>query len=58
MALWGTKDTVYSTGNITTIAITNGDGVITGDGTTWDEALHVGKVINEFISCVYSIRFR
>ena len=45
MALWGTKDTVYSTGNITTIAITNGDGVITGDGTTWDEALHVGKVI-------------
>ena len=45
MALWGTKDTVYSTGNITTIAITDGDGIITGNGTTWDETLHAGKVI-------------
>ena len=41
MALWGTKDTVYSTGNITTIAITNGDGVITGDGTTWNSGNNV-----------------
>ena len=36
MSLWGNKDTVYSTGNVTTIAITNGDGVITGNGTTWN----------------------
>ena len=35
MSLWGNKDTVYSTGNITTIAITNGDGVITGSGTLY-----------------------
>ena len=38
MSLWGNKDTVYSTGNVTTIAITNGDGVITGNGTTWNES--------------------
>ena len=37
MSLWGNKDTVYSTGNITTIAITNGDGVITASGSTWNE---------------------
>jgi len=37
MSLWGNKDTVYSTGNITTIAITNGDGVITASGSTWSE---------------------
>ena len=37
MSLWGNKDTVYSTGNVTTIAITNGDGVITGSGSTWNE---------------------
>ncbi len=37
MALWGTKDTVYSTGNVTTIAInSDGDAVITGNGTTWN----------------------
>ena len=38
MSLWGNKDTVYSTGNVTTIAITNGDGVITASGSTWNEA--------------------
>ena len=32
MSLWGNKDTVYSTGNVTTI--TSG-GVITGSGTTF-----------------------
>ena len=32
MSLWGNKDTVYSTGNVTTI--TTG-GVITGSGTTF-----------------------
>ena len=38
MSLWGNKDTVYSTGNVTTIAITNGDGLtVTGSGTTWNE---------------------
>jgi|TARA_B100000035_G_scaffold166239_1_gene141848 hypothetical protein len=37
MSLWGNKDTVYSTGNVTTIAITNGDGVITASGSTWNE---------------------
>ena len=31
MSLWGNKDTVYSTGNVTTI--TTG-GVITGSGST------------------------
>jgi len=36
MSLWGNKDTVYSTGNVTTIAITNGDGVITASGSTWN----------------------
>ena len=38
MSLWGNKDTVYSTGNVTTIAITNGNGVITASGSTWNEA--------------------
>ena len=37
MSLWGNKDTVYSTGNVTTIAITDGDGVITASGSTWNE---------------------
>ena len=47
MSLWGNKDTVYSTGNITTIAITNGDGVITGSGTTFTDSTLVsaGQVI-------------
>jgi len=35
MSLWSNKDTVYATGNIITIAIINGDGVITGNGTDW-----------------------
>jgi len=38
MSLWGNKDTVYSAGNVTTIAITNGDGVITASGSTWNES--------------------
>ena len=47
MALWGNKDTVYSTGNITTIAITNGNGVITGSGTTFTDSglVEAGQVI-------------
>ena len=47
MSLWGNKDTVYSTGNVTTIAITNGDGVITGSGTTFTDSTLVsaGQVI-------------
>ena len=35
MSLWGNKDTVYSTGQITTI--TSG-GVITGSGTTFSSS--------------------
>ena len=47
MSLWGNKDTVYSTGNVTTIAITNGDGVITGSGTTFTDSglVSAGQVI-------------
>ena len=47
MSLWGNKDTVYSTGNVTTIAITNGDGVITGSGTTFSSSglVSAGQVI-------------
>ena len=47
MALWGNKDTVYSTGNITTITITNGNGVITGSGTTFTDSglVEAGQVI-------------
>jgi len=33
MALWGNKDTVYSTGTITSVSA---DGVVTGNGTTWN----------------------
>lgn len=36
MALWGNKDTVYSTGNVTTIVTTGDNAVITGNGTTWN----------------------
>lgn len=44
MALWGKQDTVYSTGNITTI--TEG-GVITGSGTTFTDSglVLAGQVI-------------
>ena len=44
MSLWGNKDTVYSTGNITTITTA---GVVTGSGTTFtDSALvEAGQVI-------------
>ena len=47
MSLWGKSDSVYSTGNITTIAITNGDGVITGSGTTFTSSglVSAGQVI-------------
>ena len=37
MALWGKKDTVYSTGHISGISISNDDAVIIGNGTTWTE---------------------
>ena len=44
MALWGNKDTVYSTGNITTITDA---GVVTGSGTTFSTSglVAVGQVI-------------
>tara|TARA_B100002019_G_scaffold151834_1_gene130813 strand:- start:1261 stop:1752 length:492 start_codon:yes stop_codon:yes gene_type:complete len=44
MSLWGNKDTVYSTGNITTI--TSG-GVVTGSGTTFSSSglVEAGQVI-------------
>ena len=44
MALWGNKDTVYATGNIT--AITDA-GVVTGSGTTFSASalVEVGQVI-------------
>ena len=44
MSLWGNKDTVYSTGNITTI--TTG-GVVTGSGTTFSASglVEAGQVI-------------
>ena len=32
MSLWGNKDTVYATGNVTTITA---GGVVTGSGTTF-----------------------
>lgn len=35
MALWGKSDSIYSTGTVTTITA---GGVITGSGTTWNEA--------------------
>ena len=38
MSLWGNKDTVYSTGTITTITDA---GVITGNGTTWNSGNNV-----------------
>ena len=48
MALWGNKDTVYSTGNVTTIVTTGDNAVITGNGTTWNTANNVvpGLVIS------------
>lgn len=33
MALWGNKDTVYSTGTVTSV---DAAGVVTGNGTTWN----------------------
>jgi hypothetical protein len=44
MSLWGNKDTVYSTGNITTITDA---GVVTGSGTTFTDSTLVaaGQVI-------------
>ena len=38
MALWGNKDTVYSTGNVTTIVTSGDDAVITGSGTTFTDS--------------------
>ena len=44
MSLWGNKDTVYSTGNITTITA---GGVVTGSGTTFSASglVEAGHVI-------------
>jgi hypothetical protein len=44
MSLWGNKDTVYSTGNITTITDA---GVVTGSGTTFTDStlVEAGQVI-------------
>ena len=44
MSLWGNKDTVYSTGNITTITDA---GVVTGSGTTFSASglVEAGQVI-------------
>ena len=44
MSLWGNKDTVYSTGNITTITA---EGVVTGSGTTFTDStlVEAGQVI-------------
>lgn len=38
MALWGNKDTVYSTGNVTTIVTSGDDAVITGSGSTFTDS--------------------
>ena len=38
MALWGNKDTVYSTGNVTTIVTTGDNAVITGSGSTFTDS--------------------
>ena len=38
MALWGNKDTVYSTGTVDAIVTTGDNAVITGDSTVWSEA--------------------
>ncbi len=44
MSLWGNKDTVYATGNITTIT---DQGVVTGSGTTFTDSglVEAGQVI-------------
>ena len=44
MSLWGNKDTVYATGNITTITA---EGVVTGSGTTFSTSglVAAGQVI-------------
>ena len=43
MSLWGNKDTVYATGNVTTITA---GGVVTGSGTTFSSKLvAAGQVI-------------
>jgi len=38
MALWGNKDTVYSTGTVTSV---DAAGVVTGNGTTWNSGNNV-----------------
>ena len=47
MALWGNKDTVYSTGNVTTIVTSGDDAVITGSGSTFTDSglVESGQVI-------------
>ena len=48
MSLWGTKDTIYSTGTINKIEIdsTTSDATVTGNGTTWNATNSpIGSVI-------------
>ena len=45
MALWGNKDTVYSTGNVTTIVTTGDDAVITISGSTLTGNVEAGQMI-------------
>ena len=45
MALWGNKDTVYSTGNVTTIVTTGDNAVITISGSTLTGNVEAGQMI-------------
>ena len=45
MALWGNKDTVYSTGNVTTIVTTGDNAVITISGSTLTGNVESGQMI-------------
>ena len=45
MALWGNKDTVYSTGSVTTIVTTGDNAVITISGSTLTGNVEAGQMI-------------
>ena len=45
MALWGNKDTVYSTGNVTTIVTTGDNAIITISGSTLTGNVEAGQMI-------------
>jgi len=45
MALWGNKDTVYSTGNVTTIVTSGDNAVITISGSTLTGNVEAGQMI-------------